>query len=92
MSTDYNYLLYSEVQNRKQGKTESIGTYIADMLCEFRAMSNPPDEHHRLYMVRNNMRYEHAMALATQEIRSIEHLETLVKQRGSAKASQLVYN
>lgn len=91
LSTDYNYLLYSEVQNRKQGKNEPIGNYVAEMQAKFRAMSNPPDEHHRLYIVRNNMLYEHAMALATANIQSVEQLEMLVKQRESAKASQLAY-
>lgn len=91
LSTDYNFLLYSEVQNRKQGKNEPIGNYVADMQSKFRAMSNPPDMQHRLYMVRNNMLYEHAMALATQNVQSVEHLEMLVKQRESARASQMTY-
>lgn len=91
LSTDYNYLLYSEVQNRKQAKNEPIGTYIADMQSKFRAMSNPPDEHHRLYIVRNNMLFEHSMALATMNVASIEQLEMLVKQRESARASQMAY-
>lgn len=37
------------------------------------------------------MLFEHAMALATTQINSIEHLEMLVKQRESAKASQMAY-
>lgn len=85
LSTNYNYQLYSEVQSRHQGKNEPIGSYIADMQSKFRAMSNPPDENHRLYLVRNNMLYEHAMALATQPVNTIEQLEMLVKQRESAK-------
>lgn len=91
LSTDYNCLLYSELQNRNQGKFEPIGNYIAEMQGKFRAMSNPLREHHQLYPVRNNILYEHAMALATHPIHSIEQLKMLVKQRESARASQFNY-
>lgn len=91
LSADYNYQLYLEAQNRRQGKNEPIGNYIADMQSKFRAMSNPPDAQHRLYLVRINMLYEHSMALATQSVDFIEQLEMLVKQRESAKACQMNY-
>lgn len=40
LSTDYNCLLYSELQNRNQGKFEPIGNYIAEMQGKFRGLTH----------------------------------------------------
>lgn len=85
LATDYNFSLIAEVENRRQGKTEPVSTFINEMELKFRAMPIPMSDAHKLYIIQRNLLPSFTFTVAAQNPRSIRDLEAICKRLESAR-------
>lgn len=86
LASDYNFSLIAEVESRRQGKTESVSTYINDMELKFRAMPIQMSDEHKLYLVQKNLLPHFAVTIAAHNPRTIRELEAMCKRLESTRA------
>lgn len=88
LPTDYNYDLVAQANRRKQGKNESISSYINAMEMLFQAMSVPMAEHQQLYIVRSNLLQHYADIVAATNPQTIAEVEAVCKRLESSRKQQ----
>lgn len=85
LATDYNFSLIAEVENRRQGKSEPISSYINEMELKFRAMPIQMSDAHKLYIIQRNLLPSYTFTVAAQNPRTIRELEAICKRLESAR-------
>lgn len=75
LSNNTSFEILSEIENRLQGKTETVTTYIADMVDRFRSMPYPLSEEHQCHIIQKNLLKANAMKLAERRYKTVIQLE-----------------
>lgn len=88
LPADYNYDLVAQANRRKQGKNESVSSYINAMEMLFQAMPIPMADHHRLYIVRSNLLPHSADIVAATNPQTIAEVEAVCKRLESSRKQQ----
>ena len=91
---DYYEGLWEEIRLRKQGQSESVGAYVANMLALFERleMIDVIREELKLSMIRKNLNPFFTQGLALTEVLSLDHLKTLGRQLEVSQARVLGYS
>lgn len=75
LSEDYQYRLKSDIQNRKQQKSETVSAYINDMQIRFKTLPEQPDEKEKLHIIKSNLLPHYIRAIAPFGVQNVESLE-----------------
>lgn len=79
------YKVFQQIDSRVQGTNESFGEYLCAMQLLFSYMADPPSENHKLYLIRKNMNKAFSLAVASQEIISVDQLSSICKRMDDAR-------
>lgn len=77
---DFEENLLQEIRNRKQGMTESVGTFIACMLGLYDRLSKEVGEEEKLSQIKRNLAPYYLEKLALQPVLSIKQLKSIGKE------------
>lgn len=81
---NYDFLLFTDINNRVQKENESFGEYMTHMLALFKCLSLPLDEGHRLFIVRKNLLPRYALAIAPLSLRNLSDLNAACRRIDNA--------
>lgn len=89
---DYNFVLLTEIENRKQKPFESVTEYLNLVELKFRAMPRALSEEHKLYIVQKNLLPHFAIAVAPLRITSLAQLEAACRKLENARSVHMTRN
>lgn len=84
LPANYDYLLFSDINNRTQKSQESFSEFLTHMQALFKCLSIPLDESHKLYIVQRNLSPRYSMAIAPLELRSLQELSDACRRIDNA--------
>lgn len=72
--------LYAKATRRKQGKNESVATYINQMRLIFNAMSEPMSETFKLFLIRQNLHPRYTAIVASHCPRTVNDVMRIARE------------
>lgn len=84
LPSNYDYLLFGDISNRKQKEKESFGEYITHMQALFKCLSTPLDEGYKLFIVQQNLLPHYAASIAPLELRNLDDLSSACRRIDNA--------
>lgn len=84
LPANYDYLLFTDINNRRQKEQETFSEFLTHMQAMFKCLSIPIVESHKLYIVQRNLLPRYAMAIAPLELRSLYELSEACRRIDNA--------
>lgn len=82
---NYNYIQLSAIENRKQVRNESIGTYLTEMQSIFATLADDLPDRQKLYIVLKNLLPCYTLSVAPLGLRTLEELSNVCKRIDEAR-------
>lgn len=81
--------LFTKATKRKQGKTESVATYINQMRMIMQEMSEPLSEKHKLFLIQRNLHPRYTAIVASHCPQTVADVMRIAKEVENARTQEI---